>query len=309
MAEGLKTVRIVTSDEALLASARGAVSGIDGWQIHEPQSTEEILAGPPDPGDVILIDAWLRTENVYESCRRMTGKVRCRIFVITDERNEMAAEIASFCGAAGMIPRPLSGAGMEDLLLRNEGPRVLPEEFRTEDGGERTLPERLLRDLGGEGASRVVDAITDPETGLFSYDYLSYKLDEEFKRAKRFGQSLTCVMLGFEGQVEDEVLAELAGIFLNCSRDTDILGRFDQTSFLFFLPNTGPDGAQVMAERIRTAVDSQGARDLVGDPLTLSVGISFCPHPQVKRSEDLFERARNAFLTVQSDGGVLVSRD
>lgn len=309
MAEGLKTVRIVTSDEALLASARGAVSGIDGWKIDEPQSTEQILASPPNPGDVVLIDAWLHTENVYESCRRMTGKVRCRIFVVTDERNDMAPELASFCGAAGTIPRPLSGEGMRALLECDDGPRVLPEEMRSGDGLERSLPERLLHDLGGEGSHRIVDAITDPETGLFSYDYLSYKLDEEYKRAKRFGQSLACVMLGFDGQAEEDVLAELAGIFLNASRDTDVLGRFDLSSFLFFLPNTGPDGAQVMAERICESIAELKPRDLVGDPIALSVGISFCPHPRIKRSEDLFDRARTAFLAVRAEGGVIVSRD
>ena len=308
MAEGRKSIRIVTSDEALFASARGAVAALEGWEIAEPQSVEELLAQRPHPGDVILLDAWLRSENVYESCRRLTGKTRCRTYVVTDGRNGFAEEIAAFCGATGTIQRPLSGERLRALLAGGgEEHRTLPPERRGETSGDQALPERLLRDLVGESSHRLIDALTDPETGLYNYDYLTFKLDEEFKRARRFEQPLACVMLGFEGQVEDSVLGRLASIFLNASRDTDVLGRFDQSSFLFLLANTGPDGAGVMARRIREAAESEGLRDLVGDRLSIAVGISSCPHPKVSRREDLFSRARAAFLAAQREGGVVVA--
>jgi len=303
-----RTVRIVTSDEALFASARGAVSSLEGWQIVEPQSVEDLLSKGPAGGDVIFLDAWLQSENVYESCRRLTGKTGCRTYLITDGRNSLAEEIATFCGATGTLQRPLSGERLRDLLVETEKPRKLPQEGRGE-GFERALPERLLRDLVGEGSGRLIDATIDPETGLFSYDYLSFKLDEEFKRAQRFEQPLSCSMLGFEGQVGDEVLSQLASIFLNASRDTDVLGRFDQSSFLFFLPNTGPDGARTMADRIRHKAEEEGLRDLVGDRLKIAVGISYCPHSQIQRREDLFARARAAFLAAQREGGVVVHAD
>ena len=303
-----RTVRIVTSDEALFASARGAVASLEGWQIAEPQSVEDLLGKGAGGGDVIFLDAWLQSENVYESCRRLTGKTGCRTYVVTDGRNSLAEEIATFCGATGTVQRPLSGETLRELLVETEKPRKLPQEARGAKP-ERALPEGLLRDLVGEGAHRLIDATIDPETGLFSYDYLTFKLDEEFKRAQRFEHPLACSMLGFEGQVDDNVLSQLASIFLNASRDTDVLGRFDQSSFLFFLPNTGPDGARVMAERIRRAAEEEGLRDLVGDRLQIAVGISYCPHPEIHRREDLFARARAAFLAAQREGGVVVSAD
>ncbi len=307
MAEGRKSIRIVTSDEALLASVRGAVASLEGWEIGEPQSVEELLGRKLPAGDVILLDAWMRAENVYESCRRLTGKTRCRLFVVTDGRNGFADEIAAFCGATGTIQRPLSGERLRALLERSgEEHRVLPAEKRGEPVAEHDLPERLLRDLVGEGANRLIDALTDPETGLYNYDYLAYKLDEEFKRSRRFEQPLSCVMLGFEGQVDEAVLGRLASIFLNASRDTDVLGRFDLSSFLFLLPNTGPDGATIMARRIRESAEAEGLRDLVGDRLAIAVGISTCPHPRVTRREELFSRARAAFLSAQREGGVIV---
>src|SRR5262249_61022631 len=133
-----------------------------------------------------------------------------------------------------------------------------------------------------------IDALTDPEPRFYNYDYLAYKLDEEFKRARRFEQPLSCVMLGFEGQVEEAVLARLSSIFLNAARDTDVLGRFDLSSFLFLLPNTGPDGAAVMARRIREAAEAENLRDLGGDRLALAVGLPPRPPPPVKRPQGPF---------------------
>ena len=113
-------------------------------------------------------------------------------------------------------------------------------------------------------------------------------------------------MLGFEGQASDEILRELAGIFLAASRDTDVLGRFDESSFLFLLPNTGPDGARAMAERVGATAEERGLKDLVGDSLALSVGISSCPHPEIRRREDLYQRARQAFFSARAEGGGVV---
>jgi diguanylate cyclase (GGDEF)-like protein len=305
MPEQKRCVRIVTSDESLFATTRGAVAGLEGWEMAEPQSVEDLLAKKHGPRDVILLDAWLRTENVYESCRRLAGKTRCRTYIVTDARNGHAEELAAFAGATGTLLRPLSGERLRALLAEPEAEK---RQLVSEQRGtvEHTLPERLLRDLVGASSHRLIDALTDPETGLYNYDYLGYKLDEEFKRARRFEQPLSCVMLGFDGQVEESVLARLSSIFLNASRDTDILGRFDLSSFLFLLPNTGPDGAAVMARRIREAAEAEGLHDLVGDRLTIAVGISTSPHPAVKKREDLFARARAAFHAAQREGGVVI---
>lgn len=306
MAQAHRTIRIVTNDEALFASARGAAASLTSWRMAEPQSVEDLLSSEPEREDVILLDAWLRTENVYESLRRLTGRARCRTYVVVDERNVHAESLASFCGATGVIHRPISGETLRNLLDETGAPRKIDSDDRGAEL-ERALPESLVRDLVGDKSTRLLDALTDPETGLYSYEYLTFKLDEEFKRAVRFKQPLSCVMLGFEGQADEEVLARLASVFLNASRDTDVLGRFDQSSFLFFLPNTGPDGAAVMARRIRESAEEQELVDLVGDALDISVGISFCPHPRVTRREDLFSRARDAFHAAQHEGGAVVT--
>lgn len=299
------TVHLVTTDEALLATTRAAVSAL-GNEFSSCSTTAELVGLPPRPGDVILLDNALRSENVYEATRRMTGVTRCRTFVVVDGDNPWAQAIAHFCGATDVLARPLSTQALREAIAGREPRGPMPAE-RRESESSAVLPEALLRDLAGPSNNTLIQTLTDPETNLFNFEFLNFKLDEEFKRARRFGYPLSCIMLGFEGQVTTQVLKELAGIFLQTSRDTDILGRFDECSFLFLLPHTGPDGAHVMARRVGAMAQEQGLADLVGDPLSIAVGIAFHPHPGVTRREDLFKEARKAFQEALREGGGVVT--
>jgi diguanylate cyclase (GGDEF)-like protein len=308
MCDGLRTIRVVTTDESLLSNVRAAASSLDGWEVAHAASVDELLTSTPALGDVVLLDGWLRSGNVYENCRRLTGITRCRTHVVVEHDNRLAEPIARFCGATGVLNRPLSATRLREALApTSTPPPALPREHRGALEETTVFPQKLLTDLAGEPAASLVSSLTDPDSGLFNFAFLQFKLDEEFKRARRFGDPLACVMLGFEGQLDERVLRELAGIFLEASRDTDVLGRFDESSFLFLLPNTGPDGATVMARRVGDLAQKRGLVDLVGDPLSISVGIANAPAPDVKRREDLFSKARKAFLSAREVGGGVVA--
>ena len=307
MGDGLRTIRVVTTDESLLANARAAVSAMEGWEAVQAPSVAEILEHAPPPGDVILVDAWLRGANVYEECRRLAGRTRCRTFVVTQHGNRYADAIARFCGATGVLERPMSSSRLRAALDHSMSVKpVLAQDSRGRADEEAVLPERLLADIAGKPDESLVTALVDPDTSLFNFAFLNYKIDEEYKRARRFGMPLSCVMLGFEGQLSSEGLRDLASIFLEASRDTDVLGRFDECSFLFLLPNTGPDGAKTMAKRVGEAAQERGLSDLVGDPIVISVGIATCPSPEIRRRDDLFATAWRAFLDARQKGGGVV---
>lgn len=305
MANAVRSLRVLTGDESLLASARAAGRAL-GLECSVASNAREVLTKPPSAGDLVLVDGRLASENAYEACRRLAGKTQCKTYVVVEADNPFASAIARFCGATGTLELPLTASVLRGALERAAPERERPEE-RRDQGRASELPASLFAGLTGARDEGVVAAVTDPETGLFNYAFLGFKLDEEFKRAKRFGQPLACIMLGFEGQASVDVLRELAGVFLCASRDTDVLGRFDESSFLFLLPGTGQDGAQVMARRVEELATERGLRDLVGDPLAIAVGIASAPHPEVARKEDLFARARTAFASARAEGGGVVT--
>lgn len=314
MPDALRTIHVVSHDDSLLAQVQTSVASghedyFAGWSVKQVPTHDALIASPPAPGDVLLLDAWARGRNVYEFMRQLTGRTRCRTLVVVEERNSLAEPIARFCGASGVLHRPLNATKLRAALETTGGPSAaLPTDNRgLSSNGEFVLPEALLRHIAsGEEDRSLVKALVDPATGLFNYSFLNYKLDEEFKRARRFDTALACVMLGFEGQATPEVLRELSGIFLSASRDTDVLGRFDESSFLFLLPNTGPDGAEVMARRVVQLAEERALRDLVGDAIVLAIGITNYPQRGIVHREDLYRQAREAYLEATSVGGGVV---
>lgn len=299
------TLHWIGDDAAAVAAAREAAQGLAGWGFRSHAVDAQRLPKATS-GDVLLLDARISAPNVYELCRAWIGKTGCRTFIVTDADPKLSEGIAQFCGASGVLQRKLTTASLRRVIGVGQPLAALPSASRAKAAKKPIFPRGRMRDMSGAIDTHLVAAITDPETNLFNYAFLNYKLDEEFKRAARFGQPLSCVLLGFDGECELQTLRELAGIFLGASRDTDVLGRFDLTSFLFFLPSTGPDGARIMAERVVEEARKRKLVDVLGDPLTLSVGVASTPHARIRQREDLFTLSRKSFLAAQRKGGGVV---
>lgn len=201
--------------------------------------------------------------------------------VVVDVGDAIGVQLARFCLANAVLtwdPRsnrldatellaqqkPRTKAGLDELLARLE-PQLASSR------GESSL-QRLLR---FEREDTIGNRLQDAETGLFDGPYATWKLDEEWKRAHRFHQPLSLLLLdlgpGLQSCGEAErraLLAEASGVFLNECRDIDVLARFAPTVFLMLLPGTGPEGAEVLANRILAALRQRFA----GNPAVRPAG-------------------------------------
>lgn len=107
-------------------------------------------------------------------------------------------------------------------------------------------------------------ALHDPLTGIANRRALDEALAREASRAARGRQPLAVLMIdidwfkkvndSFGHQAGDAVLRALAARLQARLRRQDLLARFGGEEFVAVLPDTGPDGARVVAEGLRGAV-------------------------------------------------------
>jgi diguanylate cyclase (GGDEF)-like protein len=108
-------------------------------------------------------------------------------------------------------------------------------------------------------------AVTDELTGLWNVRQLHDVLDNELERARRFDSSLGLAMLDIDDfklvndthghQQGDQVLAAVARVLREYSRDIDTPARYGGEEMAVVLPQTESEGASQLAERMREAIE------------------------------------------------------
>jgi diguanylate cyclase (GGDEF)-like protein/putative nucleotidyltransferase with HDIG domain len=134
------------------------------------------------------------------------------------------------------------------------------------------------------------EARVDPKTGLFNARHFGQALNEELTRAARFDRPLSLIMADLDLLREinntyghlagDAVLKGIAEVFRGLLRHYDVPARFGGEEFSILLPETSPEEALEIAERIRRAV-SQRTFDVEtsSEPIraTVSIGVASFP--------------------------------
>jgi GGDEF domain-containing protein len=247
-----------------------------------------------------LVDATLTGENAYECIRKLRVRSPIRIALIHPNAQKLDAAVvalARFAGAETILSSPPKANDLRELVkpqrtaALDDAILAAKEQDAARTG---TYQDRVLRDISNPSDPAVIDALCDPETRLYSSAYATHAYDLEFKRGQRFALPLSIAIVGFEGEASREVLLDLAAIFLNEIRDTDMLARFDVNTFFFVMPNTLAEGARVMLERIARSVTERRLLDLVGDPIELASGVACLVMPSKETREGLFARAQHA---------------
>jgi diguanylate cyclase (GGDEF)-like protein len=123
----------------------------------------------------------------------------------------------------------------------------------------------------------------DALTGLANHGHFWSMLDNEVRRASRYGRPLSLVMIDIDhfkrfndahGHLRgDEALAAVARTIAERSRSHDLAARYGGEEFAVLLPETDGAGARAFGEKIRLAVKAVHLDGLgEGESLSVSVG-------------------------------------
>jgi diguanylate cyclase (GGDEF)-like protein/putative nucleotidyltransferase with HDIG domain len=142
------------------------------------------------------------------------------------------------------------------------------------------------------------EARVDPKTGLFNARHFANALADEVARAARFERPMSLIMADLDllrdinnsyGHLAgDAVLRGIAEVFRQQLRHYDVPARFGGEEFSILLPETPPEHAMEIAERIRRAVaEKEFEVETAAEPIraTVSIGVAGFPKDGVDANE------------------------
>jgi len=156
-------------------------------------------------------------------------------------------------------------------------------------------------------------SVTDDLTKLYNSRYLNATLRREVERSKRYRTPVSLIFLDLDGfkNVNDQhghlwgsrTLVEVGKEIASTVREIDVVSRFGGDEFTVILPQTGPEGAAIIAERIRQRIAETTFLSTYGLQVKISASLGIASFPDHGRTkDDLLARADQAMYMVKGRG-------
>ncbi|MBV8763199.1 MAG: diguanylate cyclase [Deltaproteobacteria bacterium] len=225
---------------------------------------------------------------------------------------EHLLEAAFEAGATDCIATPIRGA---ELTARLRAALRCKTPSHRRSRRERRLTEEL-HELQRQKQELERIACVDSLTGIANRRHALSLLDAEWKRSARDGTPLSLVMVDLDcfhafnehyGHLGgDRCLRQVTDCMVRClRRPSDFLGRYGGEEFFAVLAGTDAEGAAIVAERMRAAVESLGIpheKSQCAKVVTMSVGFATCRPTLNGNAEALVNAADHALLAAKADG-------
>jgi diguanylate cyclase (GGDEF)-like protein len=168
------------------------------------------------------------------------------------------------------------------------------------------LARRGSFDVLGAFAERLVQepaagAAIDSLTTLHARPVMEAVLDKEIQRAERSGHPFALIVFDVDRLMEinasrgygfgDRVLERLGIVMRSYFREQDWVARWSEDTFVVFLPETLPEYAELLAERVRATVEERLAlrdyrtEERVPVTVTVAVAIAETIDPSMKAAQ------------------------
>ena len=152
---------------------------------------------------------------------------------------------------------------------------------------------------------RDVDRLLDPATGLSSQWHFEIVLDFLFPIAHR-GVTLTLALFGIDdGDWTDrhpkpeQVVTDLGSTIGGVTRNSDLVARFDEDTFICLLPLCNIQGGMVFADRTRDGLEDFTKRT----GTTVSAGIASHRGEGDGTVADMLRALKGALMAAKAAGG------
>src|SRR6266705_7122571 len=200
-----------------------------GYEVTSAKDGQEALRRvPADRPDLVLLDLLIPPPDglqVMRAIKRDRVLSTIPVVVMTVKRDVKSKVECLKSGADDYIVKPFHFDELDAVLRSSLKKRYLYASL-----------ERANRQLKEANDKLLKLSVTDDRTNLLNDRYLRRRLQEEFKRALRYGSPLSVIMLDLDHfkQINDKyghdcgdlVLRDFGRLLSESARTTDIVGRF-----------------------------------------------------------------------------------
>lgn len=244
---------LIVDDDEIVRAHLSALLRKTHFEVHLAGSAEDALRILETVHCHIVLTDWqLPGMDGLELCRkvrldRVDGYVYIMMLTVREGKQDMLLSLAA--GADDYI---VKGSSIEEILARMEVARRI------------THLEFSLRSSNRENRRL---SVTDPLTGAHNRRYLMKYLPRELARAKRYTRPLSVLCCDIDRfkkvndrlghAAGDHVLQEFVLRVTRCLRDTsDWLARSGGDEFVIVMPETGFNGANAVAQKVRRILEN-----------------------------------------------------
>ncbi|APG84171.1 PleD family two-component system response regulator [Sinorhizobium americanum] len=265
--------------------------------ISDPQAA--LFEAAENSFDLAIVNANFEDYDPLRLCSQLRSLERTRfipILLVTEQ------------GSEEMVVRALE-LGVTDYIMRPVDPNELVARSLTQ------IRRKHCNDRLRASVQQTIElAITDDLTGLHNRRYLDSHLKLLINRASARGRPLSICITDIDRfklvndtyghDAGDEVLREFANRVRATVRGADLACRFGGEEFVIVMPDTTPEMAAIVAERLRLMVEGRAFGISQGETIlsvTASLGIATL-RPEGDTPEALLKRADTALYQAKNNG-------
>ena len=274
----------------------------------QPQMPRGLLlsTGIAEPGPT-----WAELESTHGIIGSLIREPRflVRTHLRPDERSEPEEQL----GLRDCLVEPMRSEDHDLglLLVGNKRNAYLDEDYTLCRG----VADQIV--IAVEKSTRLAvtqrEATTDEMTGLYNYRFLVGYLDQQVNVAERASSPLSVLMLDLDHFKDvndthghpagDRLLRQFASLMVETIRKSDLAARYGGEEFVVVMANTSRADAEVVADKIRSAVEamSVGLNDGAKVQITVSIGGVTFPEGS-KGARNLLDLADRALYAAKRNG-------